>query len=1054
MTYKSNIISEGSQKDLSYRVKFEQLINYISNQFSEVTLEDADESLNKLLQSIGEFEKVDRSYIFLFSDAERSLLSNTHEWCAPGIESQKELRQNYQIKDCSNWFIEKLNRLEIINISHLEELEQEQKFLENLKSLLVVPIVQKKTWIGFVGFDAVTQAQVWTDENIMLLQVFAEMLSSLWQRQKNEKELYKSKRFLASLVNSLPGIVFSGKLKSKNRIMNYLSAGCFNLTGYKSKELIKSGKFSYQNIIHPLDLPQVIEGIEKSLSSQNYEIEYRIFTKTGEEKWLLEKGEVIEHSEQKNISIQGFISDISQRKAGEIMILKQAKILEMIAKGSSLEEIFNQLIKSIEKVSPHLLCSIMLVNSERTHLRCHPASSVHPDYIKELQAVPIGENKAVCGAAAFSKEKVIISDLISEPNCLEYKELFLKYELRAAFSIPIISSQGDLFGTFTTYYHQPKEPSFEDLQLIKTASFLVGIAIEGSQVQERLKQTEAKYRSIFENAPSGIFQRTVEGNYISANPALLKIYGYQSITELSEKNIDVTEQIYVEPNRRKELIQHLEKDGYVQDFESQIYRADGSKIWISENTKAIYSSAGHFLYYEGTIEDITKRHQAEEQLIYQVHHDSLTGLFNRIWLMEKLTTIIEIAKKQPSYQYALLFIDLDGFKLINDSLGHTIGDKLLKQVAQKLETFVNNQLSLARLNSDEFVILIENFHKIEQVIGLVQEIQKQFILPFHLNKEKIFTNVSIGIALSKPDYQFPEQILQDADIAMYQAKSKGTGTYAFFSPIMQNTILNRVHLETDLRGALEREEFIVYYQPIILLTTGRLMGFEALIRWNHPRKGFISPNRFVPILEETGLIKPVGMWLFRQACQQIKEWKTRFSYTNHLTISVNLSIYQFKQPDFLEQIKLILQEVGIESRHLKLEITESAFMESASGEMTILQGLKDLGIQLCIDDFGTGYSSLSRLHELPISTLKIDQAFVRRLDAENTIIIETIITLAHVLNMTVIAEGIEKTDQLELLSNMQCEMGQGYLFSRPVNAQMATTIVSINLGNHSKRLGS
>jgi len=279
---------------------------------------------------------------------------------------------------------------------------------------------------------------------------------------------------------------------------------------------------------------------------------------------------------------------------------------------------------------------------------------------------------------------------------------------------------------------------------------------------------------------------------------------------------------------------------------------------------------------------------------------------------------------------------------------------------------------------------------------------------------------------------------------MYQAKSKGKGTYAFFSSAVQNSLINRLQIENELYGALDRGELNLHYQPIYTLTTGRLSGFEALLRWEHPNKGLISPAYFIPLMEEMGLIKTVGLWTFRQACQQIKQWKSQYQDLEHLSLNVNFSIYQFRQADLLEQISEILQDVGIEGHHLKVEITESAIMETLGNEISILEGLRDLGIRLCIDDFGTGYSSLSRLHDLPIDTVKIDQSFVRFMDTNDNIIVKTIITLAHALNMNVVAEGVENIIQLKQLVRMRCEMGQGYLFSRPVDAKIASKLVAFN----------
>ncbi|MEI6380260.1 MAG: EAL domain-containing protein [Cyanobacteriota bacterium ELA615] len=817
----------------------------------------------------------------------------------------------------------------------------------------------------------------------------------------------------AFLDNTLLGVVFTGDLQSSSqRFMRDLLGGCHELTGYQVSEL-KS--LDYHSIVHPEDLLPLQIEIEKAIANQqSYEIEYRIFTKNGQQKWILEKAKTLKNS------LQGLLTDISRLKVGELIISKQVEVLETIARGSHLDEILQQLVKLVKEVALDLFCSIMLANAEKTHLSCHSASNLPLELKQQLQELPIG----------------------SQYQCPEFKKRFLDHDLHSFLSFPIVSSTCELFGNITIYYHQSNATNAGDIKLLETVAYLAGIALEANQMKLSLQQAETKYRTIFENINQGIFQYTSEGYYLSANPALLKIYGCQSIHELSQRN--TIDGIYIDPDDKNRLFYLLEKDGHVENFESQIYQTNGNIVWVSQNIRAVCDQNGDLLYYEGTVEEITKRRQAEEQLIYQVYNDALTGLRNRNWLIEKLKTMISISKKQSSYQYALLFVDLDGFKLINDSLGHSAGDKLLYEVSQRLSNLLSQEQSLSRLSGDEFVILIENFQKIEEVLELVNKLQKMFVLPFNLNQEKIFANCSIGITIGKSEYRLPEQILRDADVAMYQAKSKGKGTYAFFSSAVQNSLINRLQIENELYGALDRGELNLHYQPIYTLTTGRLSGFEALLRWEHPNKGLISPAYFIPLMEEMGLIKTVGLWTFRQACQQIKQWKSQYQDLEHLSLNVNFSIYQFRQADLLEQISEILQDVGIEGHHLKVEITESAIMETLGNEISILEGLRDLGIRLCIDDFGTGYSSLSRLHDLPIDTVKIDQSFVRFMDTNDNIIVKTIITLAHALNMNVVAEGVENIIQLKQLVRMRCEMGQGYLFSRPVDAKIASKLVAFN----------
>jgi diguanylate cyclase (GGDEF)-like protein len=427
--------------------------------------------------------------------------------------------------------------------------------------------------------------------------------------------------------------------------------------------------------------------------------------------------------------------------------------------------------------------------------------------------------------------------------------------------------------------------------------------------------------------------------------------------------------------------------------------------------------------------------QATEKLQHDAFHDALTDLPNRAYFIQLLNHVIQLAERYPEKLYAVLFLDLDRFKVINDSLGHAIGDEFLKQVAKRLQDCVRSSDVIARFGGDEFVILLEQVNTSQEAIEIVQRIHNQFILPFTIDGYEIFSGTSIGIALSTMAYQHPTHILRDADIAMYHAKAQGRNRYAVFNPSMQAQVATRLQLEGDLRRALEAQEFHLHYQPIISLATGRLRGFEALVRWYHPKRGHVSPAEFIPISEEMGLILPLGWWVLQEACQQFSQWLQEFPQASQLVMNVNLSAIQLKQVDLLDHLEETLQATGIPRECLKLEITESCILETVTSEAQRLKHLKDLGIRLCIDDFGTGYSSLSRLHEFPIDTLKIDRSFVKRLRQTASETIKMIVTLAHSLGMDVVAEGIETETDLEILKNLECEFGQGYLFSRPIQAQ-------------------
>ncbi len=425
--------------------------------------------------------------------------------------------------------------------------------------------------------------------------------------------------------------------------------------------------------------------------------------------------------------------------------------------------------------------------------------------------------------------------------------------------------------------------------------------------------------------------------------------------------------------------------------------------------------------------------ESKEKFRHAAFHDSLTGLPNRTLFLETLKFILEKHKQTPNFNFAVLFLDMNRFKTINDSLGHSMGDKLIASVAKRLTDLARRDDVVARFSGDEFGIILNNLMRLEDVVILADSIKQQLAAPFSIGQREVFSSVSIGIAIGNKDYEDAEEILRDADIAMYQAKENEKGVVVF-NRAMHARALTLLQLETDLRKAIERDEFCVFYQPIIEIKSMKLVGFEALIRWNHPTRGLVSPADFIPISEDTNLIIPMTLWLLQHCCDQMVKWQQKSPLNQKMFISINLSGKHFAEKQLVNQVKRVLDQSGMEPSCLKLELTESAVMGNAEVAISMLKQLKTLGVQLSIDDFGTGYSSLSYLHRFPIDTLKIDRSFVSTMEAatENGEIVRTVISLAKTLGMVVVAEGIETVHQLHQLRVLDCEYGQGYLFSRPV----------------------
>ena len=469
--------------------------------------------------------------------------------------------------------------------------------------------------------------------------------------------------------------------------------------------------------------------------------------------------------------------------------------------------------------------------------------------------------------------------------------------------------------------------------------------------------------------------------------------------------------------------------------------ADGRVVWLRDIVHLVRDGKAHVRQLRGVMVDITEQKQAQEQLVRNALSDALTGLANRVLLLNRLGAALKRQVRRQDYLFAVLFLDLDRFKMVNDSLGHNIGDQLLVAVARKLETCVRSQDTVARLGGDEFTIILDDVKDETDATRVAERIREELGTPFQVEGHEVFTTSSIGIALSSPGYTRPEDLLRDADTAMYRAKAMGKACYSMFDTAMHERAVALLQLDHNLRRALERKEFRLHYQPIVSLETSEVTGFEALLRWRRPDRALVSPAEFIPFAEETRLIIPIGRWVLEEACRQVGAWQAQFRAV--LPVSVNLSGRQLAQPDLVDQVTQILQQFSLDPRTLRLEITESMIMENIESVITMLRQLKALGIQAYMDDFGTGYSSLSYLHRLPIDVLKIDRSFVSGTHSgvEKPELVRTVVTLAYDLGMNVIAEGVETAEQLTQLKALGCKYGQGYLFSKPLDAEAAGKLI-------------
>jgi diguanylate cyclase (GGDEF)-like protein/PAS domain S-box-containing protein len=552
---------------------------------------------------------------------------------------------------------------------------------------------------------------------------------------------------------------------------------------------------------------------------------------------------------------------------------------------------------------------------------------------------------------------------------------------------------------------------------------------ERKAIAEALSQAEEKYRAMVEDAVVGIYRTTPDGQFLSVNRALAQMAGYDSVQDFLS-NVTNARQIYADPKRRDAFRQLVSTQGAVRDFEFEVRPRNGKKRTLSISGRAVRDPSGVDLYYEGIVQDITERKAAEEQVQFLAYYDALTGLPNRTLFQDRLAKALASARRRGE-KVALLFLDLDRFKTINDSLGHSVGDRLLQQAAGRLKEWAREQDTVARLGGDEFVVVLTALKDVADVAVAADRIIKAMTAEFVVQGHSLNVTCSLGISVFPDHGTEGETLIKNADAAMYSAKENGNGLQ-FFTQDMNIRAVERLTLENNLRLALERSELFLVYQPQVDIATGNITGAEALLRWRHPQLGLIPPGKFIPIAESSGLIIPIGEWVLRTACAQARQWQEEGLPA--IPVAVNVSAVQFRQDRFLQVVRKVLDETGLPPQFLELELTEGLLLSNGELTLTVLQELRKMGLKLSIDDFGTGYSSLSYLKHFPVYKLKIDRSFVQAMttDPEDAAITSTIISMAKSLDLKVIAEGVENEEQLFFLQAHSCDELQGYYFSKPL----------------------
>ncbi|MGF6759083.1 putative bifunctional diguanylate cyclase/phosphodiesterase [Paraburkholderia sp. GAS42] len=742
----------------------------------------------------------------------------------------------------------------------------------------------------------------------------------------------------------------------------------------------------------------------------------------------------------------GFAFDVEPESAryrsslAEEVLASEQSVLRLITRNTPLPELLVEVCRRAEALlGAGSSCTILLLDEDGCRARVGAAPSLPAHYSAAIDGLAIGPGTGSCGTAMFERHMVVVEDIETDPLWANYKHLALPIGLRACWSIPLQDDAGTVLGAFAVYYRAPRRPGREEEAILRDIGRSVGLAVHQDTIARRLAQSEEHHRLVVDHLNEGIVVQSREGVVLACNPSARRML-HARTSLIGESIHSVMKRAVWEdgssiPDGEQPTRRVLASGKPLLGLVIGLELADGEMVWITENVVPIIkpgeSETGSVLI---SFNDIGPVREAHRQLRQLATRDSLTGLYNRAYLGDRMRELFEPADgSAPPERIAVLFVDLDGFKKVNDTAGHDAGDALLRSVAARLARCVSDADTLARVGGDEFVIVVSGYRDVEDLATLARQVLDTIAVPFEVANNEYYLGVSIGISLSPGDGQDATMLMRNADSAMYHAKQRGRNNFQFFTAELNQRLQRRFTIEQSLRRALAAGELSLVYQPVIDSGCGRTIGAEALLRWHHEELGQVSPAEFIPVAEDTGLIIPIGHWVLERACEQAAGW--RRTIAPDLVIAVNLSPRQFND-GLVERIAGCLARTRLDPGALELEITEGLLMRDSEAVLPMLRALTDLGVRISVDDFGTGYSSLSYLKRFPLHNLKVDRSFVAGLPdhRDSVAITQAVVAMAHSLGMNVTAEGVETAAQAAFLRSIGCDKQQGYLFSRPVEA--------------------
>ncbi|ALM90947.1 EAL domain-containing protein [Alteromonas stellipolaris] len=725
--------------------------------------------------------------------------------------------------------------------------------------------------------------------------------------------------------------------------------------------------------------------------------------------------------------IVGVIRDVTKRRQNELRETTRSEVLELITNGEPLKVVLNAIVSVVELNNPEMMCSILLLDESGIHLRSGTGASLPKFYVDAIDGVEIGSGVGSCGTAAFINERVIVADIQTHPYWKNFKALAERANLGACWSEPIRSTQGAVLGTFAIYHASINYPCDADLALIEQTASLASIAIEKNRFEETLKRAA----SVFTHANEGIIITDASATIVEVNDTLCRITGY-SKSEVLGKNPKILQSGRHAAQFYENMWNTLNTDG---NWRGEIWnrRKDGEIYPEMVTISAVKNEEGQVQHYVSLSTDISEIKLNEGKLERIAHYDLLTNLPNRVLLAKRLNQAIKHSQLQQN-SLAVAFMDLDGFKAINDNYGHNIGDQFLVEVSSGLKASLRAGDTIARIGGDEFIIIMVNLNEFSDCEHVLNRLLKSASAPVNVADAVMQVSASIGVTVFPQDNVDADQLIRHADQAMYVAKQGGKNRYHQFD-LEQDNAINTYNKSIDnVRVALERNEFVLHYQPKVNMSSGEVIGVEALIRWEHPESGLIPPLDFLPVIEGHGVSLQVGEWVIDAALTQIACWqKSGIS----LPVSVNISAHQLQQDNFTSRLEALLAaHPDVDPGYLELEILETSALQDTFQVSSTMNACHDLGVSFALDDFGTGYSSLTYLKRLPAYLIKIDQSFVRDMldDTDDLAIVEGVVGLAKTFKRDVIAEGVESVEHGVALVRLGCELAQGYGIAKPMPA--------------------